>query len=125
RPLSDRWVANLHNMSIQGIVLRGFWPGCGAAGPTLPAATAIALAISLLLVGAAWWIARPALRDRIDLPYALFALLSTFINAWSWEHYNVFLILPFLLVVVALWRGAHRGMPLGFVVIAVAALLFV
>src|SRR5437764_501248 len=112
KPLSDHWIANLHNTSIQGIVLRLFWPACGAAGRTLLAATAIATAISLLLVGGAWWISRPALRDRIDLPFALFALLSAFINPWAWEHYNAFLILPFMLVVVALWRGAERGLPL-------------
>jgi hypothetical protein len=120
--IANQWVANIRNSSLHGIVLRLFWPVCVHGGPVLPASSAIAITLTLLLLAGAWWLSRPALAERIDLPFALFALLSFFVNPWSWEHYNVLVVLPFMLALTTLLRGAGRTLPLAIVLVGMALL---
>lgn len=116
--IANQYVADVHNGSLHGIVLRLFSPSCHGAVPTRPLATAIAGLLGLLLLALAWRLCRRSLRapdrvdriGRIDLPFALFSVLSVFINPWSWEHYNVLLLLPLALVAVTLAHGRALGL---------------
>jgi hypothetical protein len=111
-------------------VLRLFAPACDGPAPTRPLATAIASVAGLALLTLAWRLCRRALGDaqRLDVPFALFSILSYFVNPWSWEHYDVLLLLPLVLVAVTLVRGRSAGLPTwavaaGLVATAAAAAL--
>jgi hypothetical protein len=123
--IADLWVSNIRNGSIHGIVLRLFEPACRQPGPTLFRATAIASGISLVLLGTAWWLSRRAASSArtVDLPYALFCMISGFINPWTWEHYNVILILPLILSGVALWLATRQGLSQSAVLLGCATLV--
>jgi hypothetical protein len=108
-PIGARWIGDLRNASLHGIVLRWFHPVCLRLTGTVPRATAIAIVLSLALVAGAWWLTRPLVAaKKIDLPFALFALIATFVNPWSWEHYDVLLLLPWLIAATTLWRGRRE-----------------
>ena len=108
---ADRWMASIQNQAIHGFVLRFFHPTCGPTGPTLPVATAISSSAAVaLLAGAAWLSRKAALtNDRIDLPFALTAVLSVFTSNWAWEHYNVLFILPIAVVLAHIPRLRSWG----------------
>jgi hypothetical protein len=61
-----------------------------------------------------WKLVRFAKRSdprAIDLPYALFCLLSAFLNAWCWEHYLVLIVHPLMVLAVTiarLWQDSFR-----------------
>ncbi|HWA72235.1 MAG TPA: glycosyltransferase family 87 protein [Polyangiaceae bacterium] len=110
--ISDDWLGVLQNSSLPGLVVRFATPACVAQGHPTRRATLISLGLSLVLVALAAWSSRAQLadaRDRdpraIDLPFALFVLLSAFLNAWAWEHYFVLTIQP-LFVLLATLYGA-------------------
>jgi hypothetical protein len=110
RAIADMWIGDIRNGSLYGIVLRAFMPVCTQqTGPTT-AATATTAVVSLALIGGAAWITRGALRAgrRIDLPFALWSVISVEVNPWVWEHYGVLLILPLLILVAALWRAREQ-----------------
>jgi hypothetical protein len=105
RPLqgiADQWMASIQNQSIHGFVLRFFQPTCRPRGPTLPLATALSTLGSVALLAGAAWLSRRAIRkavraggdDEVDLPFALWAVLSVFLSNWAWEHYNLLFLLP-------------------------------
>jgi hypothetical protein len=109
--ISDDWLGVLQNSSLPGLIVRLITPACVAKGHPSRAATALSIAVSLVLVALAAWSSRHQLadaRDRdpraIDLPFALFVLLSAFLNAWAWEHYFVLTIQP-LFVLAATFCG--------------------
>lgn len=113
----NQWMAHIRNASLQGIVLRWWWPACGPRGPLRHGATALALLLSLAIVAAIAWSARrslarksptPAIDDAIDLPFALFATASAWLNPYVWEHYDVLLVLPMGIALFAAWRAPTR-----------------
>jgi hypothetical protein len=101
KPIALDWIGHVRNASLQGIVTRLFSPACVAkALPTSPATwTAVGVSV-VVLAAAAFLCFRSLTRAKngdpraVDLPFALFALLSVFLNAWVWEHYTVLLIQP-------------------------------
>jgi alpha-1,2-mannosyltransferase len=107
RVLTEYWIGNIRNASIYGIVLRLFVPSCKGASPSIPAATAIAIAISIVAIAFLWWLTRRRWRNpaTIDVPYALVSVAAYFFNPWIWEHYNVLLIFPVALAALVSWRG--------------------
>jgi alpha-1,2-mannosyltransferase len=113
-PISQYWVSDLANQSIHGIVLRLFLPSCHGNHAPQTGATLIALAASLalLLLADRLWrrltVEERAAPRAFDLHYALFSLLSVFLNPWAWEHYNVFLVLPLGVSIAALGDGEVR-----------------
>lgn len=110
--ITNYWIGNQHNASVFGIALRILRPACRGAGISNPAGTAIALVLGGALVAGAWWVSRPALRERrFDLPYVLFAVLSVFLNPFTFEHYFVLLVFPTLVALTAWEHAWHRGMP--------------
>lgn len=122
---ADRWMASIQNQAIHGMVLRFFHPVCEPRGPTLPLATAISTIGALALLGGVAWLARKAgqTRERIDLPFALAAVLSVFTSNWAWEHYNVLFILPVVTGLTYLWRlRGRRGLGSGWTVVAATLL---
>jgi hypothetical protein len=131
RSFTDMWLGNRNNESLPTIVLHVFHPisRAGASKP-LAAATAISTVLSLLLIAGAWLVGRKSARQAstVDLPYALFALLSVWCNPVVWEHYNAFLILPLCLAAVAIWRARLSGLawqwavPLALATFAIAKL---
>jgi hypothetical protein len=112
------WLGSLQNSSLPGLVVRLITPACQGQGHPSKRATLITLACSLVLVGLAWWSSRAHLKEArlgdaraIDLPFALFALLSAFLNAWAWEHYYVLAIQPLLILLArfgSVWQAALR-----------------
>jgi alpha-1,2-mannosyltransferase len=126
--IANMWIGHIRNASLHGITLRLFYPICRPYGPTRPDATALAVGSSLLLLTLAAWLARRAARSErmLDLAYALFSVLSVFLNPWVWEHYAVLLILPLFVAAVGLleawrqatWRGGRGGAALGFGLLA-------
>ncbi len=105
RPIADRWASQIQNASLHGIVLRLFHPACEAPGPTRLAATVIVALASLVAFISTVRLCRRA--PSIDLPFALVSVLSAVLNPWFWEHYNVLLVLPFLVAATTLIR--HRA----------------
>jgi hypothetical protein len=97
-----------------GVTLRLLVPSChGPRGSSL-LGTSLALFISVLLFALLWRVTRKAWKNArtLDLPFAIFSLLSYFCNPWVWEHYNVFLIFPLLLSMRVLWQARRMGMGL-------------
>jgi len=47
--------------------------------------------------------------SSIDLPFALFSLLSVFLNPWVWEHYYVLAIQPLFVITTEFARFAHHA----------------
>jgi Glycosyltransferase family 87 len=113
-PISKRWMGSIQNSSLPGLVTRLLSPACeGTAIPT-HTGTLLVIAVSCCLLALAAWLCRSHLRQAregdaraIDLPFALFALLSAFLNAWAWEHYFVIAVQPIMILMalfVSLWR---------------------
>lgn len=130
RILTEYWIGNIRNASIYGIVLRLFVPSCKGPSTSIPAATGIAVAISIVAVAFFWWLGRRRWRNpaAMDVPYALVSVAAYFFNPWIWEHYNVLLIFPVALAAQVLWRGRvtpadpplpHRTRVAGAAVLAV------
>jgi hypothetical protein len=117
-PISERWMGSVQNSSLHGLLTRLISPACE--GPVTPTRTAtqLAVGVSVCLLGLAAWSSRsPLQRAResdpraIDVPFALFVLLSAFLNAWAWEHYFVLVIQPIMIlaaVFAAAWRQTFR-----------------
>ncbi|MCU1283085.1 MAG: putative integral rane protein [bacterium] len=110
--ITNYWIGNQHNASIFGVALRILRPACLGAGISRPAGTAIALVLGGALFGGSWWVCRKALRERrLDLPFALFATLSVFMNPFTFEHYFALLVFPLCVALTAWWGAWERGMP--------------
>lgn len=110
--ITQYWMGNAHNASLFGVVLRWFQPAC--VGPALPraAASAIAVVIALGLVAGAWWLSRRLLAERrYELPFMLFAILSVFMNPFTFEHYFVLLVFPIIVAWTAWWQARRDQMP--------------
>lgn len=123
--ITDYWIGSVHNASLYGVVLRVLVPACHGSIGTQPICSAIALALTGVLVYIAWGISRRALAEgRFDLPFALFAVLSVFCNPFTFEHYFALLVFPLALVATATVGAAQLGMPRREVA-GVAALLAV
>lgn len=114
----NQWTAHIRNASLQGIVLRWWYPACGPRGHTLPVATALATLLSVAIVVALALGTRRALTPKaspppvdadVDLPFAMFALASAWLNPVVWEHYDVTLIQPMAVALLAAWRLGGRG----------------
>jgi Glycosyltransferase family 87 len=103
--VATRWMGSVRNASLQGIVMRLFAPA-GVSDPAPTAKTtyvATGIAVTLLLL--AWLVSYRATRRAkehdaraVDVPFALFTVLSVFIGPWIWEHYWVMLIQPAFVV---------------------------
>lgn len=94
------WMGSVRNASLHGIILRFTSPVCVGVVSSRKA-TLIANGIALVLLALAVLVCRPALRHArerdprsIDLPFALFTVLSAFLNPWIWEHYVVLFVQP-------------------------------
>ena len=123
--ITDYWIGSVHNASVYGVILRTLVPACHGPIAAQPIGTALALALTAVLVYIAWGISRRALADgRFDLPFALFAVLSVFCNPFTFEHYFALSIFPLTLVATATLGAARLGMPRREVA-GVAALLAV
>jgi hypothetical protein len=100
-PIAKTWVGMIQNASLHGIVVRFFGPACGdAVAPPTGVTTAIILVTGGALLAAAWRLTRRI--PSIDVPFALFSVLSIFLNPWIWEHYNVFYLLPVAVILAEL-----------------------
>jgi phage shock protein PspC (stress-responsive transcriptional regulator) len=110
--IADKWMDNIQNASIHGIVLRCFRPACTGRGPVLPVAMLISSGVVLGLFGLFFWLARRARRqiEDFDLAFALFTVLSVFASQWVWEHYYVTLLLPIAVAASSLGRAIRAGM---------------
>jgi hypothetical protein len=124
------WTAHVRNASLQGIIARGF---SGAAPPSLGKVALLTALVSMALVAAIAWLTRgalarkrpaPPIDDAIDLPFALFAVASAWLNPVVWEHYDVTLIQPMGVALFAAWRGRARAWP-AWAVAATATLVAV
>jgi hypothetical protein len=110
KPTADDWIGYVRNGSIHGIISRIGMPIC--TGDSIPSRTTtlVALAVSVVILAAAIWLCWKPLKKSttdwksIDLPFALFTLLSVFLNAWAWEHYYVLIIHPMFVMGAEFWR---------------------
>jgi hypothetical protein len=132
-PISQHWMMNIRNGSPHGIVLHVLRPVCAATRPITWQISALSSGLALVLLVLAWLLSRrtallaaqdPRATREIDLPFALFSVLSGFLNPWVWEHYNVLLLLPLgisLVTLYGLWQDGDRRRlwaVVGFVVVA-------
>ena len=130
-PVMERWAGDLHNASLYGVVMRALTPSCQGRGVPTPMTTAIVVAIALVAGLGAWWLSRKALRQppSLNLAYALFVVLSVFLNPFVFEHYFLQLVLPFLVAVTELGVAYRRGLSAWwagagvFAVVAIAVML--
>jgi alpha-1,2-mannosyltransferase len=116
QPYTIYWITHVRNSSIQGIMQRVHYRLCvyrPAHHLVWPPGAWAATVISLALGGGVWRLGR---RDAapgggaIDLPYALFVCVSLITGPYMWEHYNVTLVLPFLIAGVAVERARRGGL---------------
>ena len=109
--IANTWMSSIKNQSIHGVILKLFYPVCGPSGPTLPVATALSALICLaLLAVATWWVSRrPSSGEALDLPFALFIVLSVITSQWTWEHYAVIYVLPEAILIDKLMRTPLAG----------------
>ena len=115
KPYTTYWMSHVKNASIQGICQRLRYPICEfvpAIRDVWAPGAWLALLLSIAIVAGVWWVTRPFMkRDQaIDLPFALFTLVSLFTGPYAWEHYNVTLILPLLVAAVALVAARRAGL---------------
>lgn len=109
--ITDYWIGNQHNASVFGIARRLLRPACEGPGISHPVATAIGTTIGVALIALGWRVSRRSLREgRLDLPFALFAALSVFLNPFTFEHYFALMIFPLLVALTAWWR-ARPSLP--------------
>lgn len=116
--ISQDWLGSRNNSSLHGLVVKVLTPSCVGPGSPSKRATLISIALSLALVALAAWLsnahlkaARTDERRAIDVPFALFVLLSAFLNAWAWEHYFVLIIQPLFILLAtfsATWWATLR-----------------
>jgi hypothetical protein len=114
-PIADKWLGHVRNASLQGIVVRLFSPICEGHAVASTATTVVTAVVALALLGGAAYLSwKPLKRARsedlraIDLPFALFSMLSVFLNPWVWEHYTVLLIQPaFMIAATLLFAFRH------------------
>lgn len=96
--IAAKWLPSVRNASLHGLIRRALVPTCQPTPLSDPRATALIVAIAVALLGSATWLwyrARGRSRARaLDYGFALFSLLSCFLNPWVWEHYFYLLILP-------------------------------
>ncbi len=125
KAITDYWIGSVHNASLYGVILRVLVPACHGSIASQPTCTAIALVLTAVLTYIAWGLSRRALAEgRVDLPFALFAIVSVFANPFTFEHYFALLVFPLALVATAAVGAARLGMPRREVA-GVAALLTV
>jgi hypothetical protein len=121
-PIAHYWIDHMRNASLHGIIIRLFRPCCEKVYSTSPLVSVqelarlphlppmqgrgIAILVAVLVLGACIWLTarRPSIGVGQDLGYALFTVLSAFLNPWIWEHYDVILLLPLMLIVVTVCR---------------------
>ena len=110
--ITDYWIGNVHNASLFGVVLRVLVPACWGAIVSQPACTVVTLVLAAALGYIAWSVSRRSLAaGRFDLPFALFATLSVFVNPFTFEHYFALLVFPLALTATAAVGAAQLGMP--------------
>jgi hypothetical protein len=125
------WTAHIRNASVQGIVARA-WPTHAGAPPPLWAVALVAALVGVALVAVLAMATRgplarkepaPPIDDAIDLPFALFAVASAWLNPVVWEHYDVTLIQPIGVALFAAWRldGRNRRAWAAAVTLALVA----
>lgn len=111
KPITEGWLGVLQNSSLSGLVTQSLFPFCVANGHPTKTGSAIITITSILLITAAVWVSRTYFKRAleadgraIDLPVALFALLSVFLNPFAWEHYYALLIAPLFIVTTHCWQ---------------------
>lgn len=123
------WLGDLHNASLDAIIVRLFTPACQARGLPSTTTNALFLGLAVALVVVTWRLTRMGLRRAGgggDLPFALVTALSVFLNPFVFEHYFLQLIFPLLGAVTALVRGRQQGLSPGVTVaggVVVAAIV--
>jgi hypothetical protein len=109
--ITNYWIGNFHNASVYGIALRLLVPACKGAIVSQPEGTAISLAISAVLLALSFRLSWRSIQEgRWDLPFALFATLSVFMNPFTFEHYFVLEVFPAALAATALYHARRTGM---------------
>lgn len=126
KPYTARWLAHISNASLAGILQRVHYPTCLAGDVyrvTWQPGAVVASALSLALIALSWRLGRGVQRRgaAVDLPFALFTTVSMITGPYSWEHYDVTLILPLLVVATALVRARREGLGAGFVALGASA----
>jgi hypothetical protein len=104
--IARRWLLDARNASLHGVIRRSFGRLCEAAPFDHVGGKVLAILASLGLLILALWVARRArsrqgTQSAFDRSFALFSVLSAFINPWIWEHYFYLLVLPALVAVHA------------------------
>lgn len=110
-PIADAWMGNIQNQSIHGVMLRLFYPVCVPFGPTKPLSTALSglVSLALMALGVRWVWRQSTHAERLDLPFALFTVVSVITSQWTWEHYTVIYVLPAAILVNHLGRALLAG----------------
>ena len=110
KPITEAWLGSLQNSSLAGLVTQIRYPSCELVGHPSRTGSMITGIVSVVLVAAAAWASWSNLKrsldtDRraIDLPFALFTVLSVFLNPFVWEHYYALLIQPLFVITTSLW----------------------
>ncbi len=88
KPITEGWLGSLQNSSLSGLVTQILYPSCESAGHPSKTGSVITAIVSIVLVVAAAWLSRSNFKrsvdtDKraIDLPFALFTLLSVFLKS--------------------------------------------
>jgi hypothetical protein len=129
KAVADFFLDSIQNQSLHGIVMHLFRPTCGPHSPVIQAATLVSTALALALISAACFVARRSGKTERDqqLLFAGFVPLAMFTSQWSWEHYNVILLLPFSILACelsALWRAGGSRLVVAVSATGLAVVLY-
>ena len=110
KPITEGWLGSLQNASLSGLVTQSLFPFCETDPHPSKTGSIIISLVSVVLLLSAAWVTRANLKrynevdkSAIDLPFALFSLLSVFLNPFAWEHYYMLSLQPILVVLTMLW----------------------
>lgn len=99
--IAVNWMTRVRNASLHGIIRRAMAETCEKAPLDDPRATLLITSLVIALLGLATWLWHRVRSQSptiaLDYGFALFSLLSCFLNPWVWEHYFYILILPAIL----------------------------
>jgi len=123
--VADIWMDSVLSHSIHGVVLRFFRPACGPHGGPLLVSTLISSTLAAALLFVAGWWSRQAIRagGSLDLPVALFIVLSSLVFPVAWEHYSIIDVFPATVAAVYLVREWRSGLRWPFVALGFLLLL--
>jgi len=106
-PIAEAWLGNITNHSVHGVVLRSYFPSWISKAVPISESIILSTIISIILwilyaICCRKWITAQTFHENrtggIVYMGALGLLLSPFASQWAWPHYQIFYLLPMIIL---------------------------